>query len=209
MFITFEGLDLSGKSTQAQRLLDRLQRAQYPAVLIREPGGTAIGEKVRTVLLDRTHDGMDPRTEFLLFSASRAQLVCEVIRPALAGGTVVISDRFFDSSSAYQGGGRGLPLEEIDVINRHATAGLKPDVTFLLDVPIPVLEARRRLSRPGVDRMEANDRTFYERVRKAYLDLAAREQRIVVLDGTASVEELEQHIWTMVAPALPELQKRV
>jgi dTMP kinase len=209
MLITFEGLDLSGKSTQAQRLLSRLQRERYPAVLIREPGGTVIGEKIRTVLLDRTHDGMDPRTEFLLFSASRAQLVCEVVRPALAKGTVVISDRFFDSSTAYQGAGRGLPLEQIEVINRHATAGLKPDMTFFLDAPIAVLEARRRSSRPGVDRMESNDRAFYERVRGAYLDIAEREQRVVVLDGTVPVEELEQQIWTMVTPALTKLREGV
>jgi dTMP kinase len=202
MLITFEGLDLSGKSTQAQRLHDRLRSRGRPVVLLRDPGGTRIGEKIRTVLLDRMHEEMDQRAELFLFSASRAQLVHERIRPALEQGQVVLLDRFYDSTTAYQGGGRGLPLEELQVINRCAASGLVPDLTFFLDTPLSVIEQRRRDARSAKDRMEANDRQFYARVRQAYLDLASREPRFSVLDGTQSIEVLENRIWEIVLSRL-------
>lgn len=202
MLITFEGLDLCGKSTQARHLHDRLRAEGRAVALLRDPGGTGIGEKIRAVLLDNVHHEMDDRAELFLFSASRAQLVQERIRPALEAGQVVVLDRFYDSTTAYQGGGRGIPLEELEVINRCAAFGLVPDLTFFLDAPLPVIEDRRRQARSGKDRMEANDREFYERVRQTYLDLAARESRFNVLDGTEPVDALAQVVWKTVQPRL-------
>ncbi len=194
MFITFEGLDLSGKSTQAVRFVRNLSSSGYAAELVRDPGGTDLGEKIRTILLDNSHHTMNERTELFLFSASRAQLVHELIKPALDAGRTVVCDRFYDSTTAYQGGGRGISFDEIRVINACATGGIQPALTFLLDVPIDEIEKRRR-ERGGKDRMEAGNREFFERVRQAYLDIAHGEPRFRVLDGRLSVEELERQIW--------------
>lgn len=194
MLITFEGLDFSGKSTQIQLLVDRLKRQSVDVLLIREPGGTAIGERIRSILLDASISGMSDLGELFLFSASRVQLVDELIQPALAGGTIVICDRFYDSTTAYQGWGRGIPIESVEAINRTATGGLVPDLTVYLDMPVGEIEERIH-RRAGKDRMESNDRGFYERVREGYLDLAKREKRFYVVDGMKSVDELHEQIW--------------
>lgn len=198
MLITFEGLDFSGKSTQIQLLVDRLKRERDDVLLVREPGGTSIGERIRSLLLDRNVAGMSTVGELFLFSASRVQLVEEVIKPALKKGTIVICDRFYDSTTAYQGWGRGIPLEAVRAINETAAGGLVPDVTVFLDMPPAQIEERiskRKLK----DRMESNDRAFYERVRNGYLALAKEEKRFFVVDGTQSVEQLHEQIWARVA----------
>ena len=198
MLITFEGLDFSGKSTQIQLLVDRLKRERDDVLLVREPGGTSIGERIRSLLLDRNVAGMSTVGELFLFSASRVQLVEEVIKPALKKGTIVICDRFYDSTTAYQGWGRGIPLEAVRAINETAAGGLVPDVTVFLDMPPAQIEERiskRKLK----DRMESNDRAFYERVRNGYLALAKEEKRFFVVDGTQSVEQLHEQIWARIA----------
>lgn len=195
MFITFEGLDFSGKSTQAKLFVERLRKEAYPVLMERDPGGTAIGETIRRVLLDPSSAGMGEVTELLLFSASRAQLVHEIIGPALRKGTVVVCDRFYDSTTAYQGWGRGLGIEEIKTINRAAAHSLVPDLTLFFDIPVEELHRRMKGQRPSADRMESSGREFYERVRKGYLLLAEEESRFMVLDGMKPVEELHALVW--------------
>lgn len=204
MFITFEGLDFSGKSTQIKLLADRLQSEKRTVLVLREPGGTPIGEKIRSILLDAQFSGMTAVGEFLLFSASRAQLVENVIKPALALGAVVICDRFYDSSTAYQGWGRGIPLEAIRTINELATDRLVPDLTFFIDIPLNEVERRIQERGEGKDRMESSGRAFYERAREGYLKLAADEKRFLIVDGTKSIEEIQQAVWNSVAPKLRE-----
>ncbi|MBI4417176.1 MAG: dTMP kinase [Ignavibacteriales bacterium] len=202
MLITFEGLDFSGKSTQAQRLANRLTREGFRVLVVREPGGTAIGERIRSVLLDKSFTGMTDTAELFLFSASRAQLVNDVIRPALNRGTVVVCDRFYDSTTAYQGWGRGLPPDAVQTVNNLATGGLQPSLTIFLDVPVDVLEARARAAGSGKDRMESNGHAFYDRVRRGYLALAQAENRFVVVRGDQSESELEVEIWNLVEPRI-------
>jgi len=198
MLITFEGLDYSGKSTQVQRLADRLTREGFQVLVVREPGGTPIGEGIRSILLDKTLMAMTDRAELFLFSASRAQLVEEVIRPALGRGMVVLCDRFYDSTTAYQGWGRGLPTDAVENVNELATGGLKPALTILVDVPVDVLEARAKASGQGKDRMESNGRAFYDRVRSGYRELARKEPRFVVIDGNRPETDIEEEIWKIV-----------
>jgi dTMP kinase len=204
MLITFEGLDYSGKSTQIQLLADRLRREHQTVVVLREPGGTPLGENIRAILLDRQSTGMTPVAEFLLFSASRAQLVENVIKPELAAGTVVICDRFFDSSTAYQGYGRGIPPEAIRTVNELASGNLVPDLTFFIDIPLDEVERRIRERDEGKDRIESSGRAFYERVRAGYLRLAELEKRVRVLDGMKSIEEIHTAIWNTVRAFLEE-----
>lgn len=198
MLITFEGLDYSGKSTQIKLLAERLTTQKKRVLVLREPGGTPIGERIRAILLDKQSAAMSPVGEFLLFSASRTQLVETVIKPALEAGTIVICDRFYDSSTAYQGSGRGLPLDAIKTINRIATDGLVPDVTFFIDIPLDEVERRIRERKEGKDRMESSGRAFYERVQRGYLELATMERRFCVIDGTKSIEEIHALVWNMV-----------
>lgn len=192
MLITFEGIDGSGKSTQARLLVEHAGRAGWQPVAVREPGGTDLSERVRALLLDPdAHVG--PRTELLLFSAARAQLVEEVIRPALSAGRLVVADRFYDSTTAYQGGGRGL-AEPAWLAGFHTfvTGGLVPVRTYLVDAPLDVAADRRGTER---DRMEEAGDAFFERVRDAYLALAEREsERFVVLDGRRAVDDLHAEI---------------
>jgi dTMP kinase len=190
LFVAFEGGEASGKSTQAARLA-----AHLGAVLTREPGGTPTGEQVRALLLD-PGGGVDARAETLLMAAARAQHVDEVIRPALAGGRHVVTDRFTASSLAYQGYGRGLPLEEVRAISAFATAGLEPDLYVLLDVPLEVAMARRAGDR---DRLEAAGEEFHRRVHEGFHSLAAAEpDRWLVLDGTLPIEEVDAAVLSRV-----------
>jgi dTMP kinase len=202
MFITFEGLDYSGKSTQVRLLADTLKHEKYSILVLREPGGTEIGERIRAILLDKRISGMTGISELFLFSASRAQLVEEVIKPAIQGGLVVICDRFYDSLTAYQGWGKGVPLETIRVVNASASSGLTPDLTFFLDIPVDEVERRMRCSHVSKDRMESNGRAFYERVRQGYHDIAKTERRFRIIDGLQPVDTIQDLIWKTVNDAL-------
>lgn len=190
MFISFEGPEGGGKSTQAELLATALRREGYSVVVTHEPGGTTVGEAIRQLLLaPDALTAMSARAEVLLFTAARAQLVDEVIRPALDDGSLVLCDRFSDSTIAYQVGGRGLPEDVVTEIVQFATGGLKPDLTFLLDLDVATGLARKR----GVpsDRMEMEDASFHRRVRSTYQKLARREpERIVVLDASRPVQLL-------------------
>ncbi len=202
MFITFEGLDYSGKSTQVKLLADALKHENHSILVLREPGGTEIGEKIRAILLDKRISGMTNASELFLFSASRAQLVEEVIKPALESGLVVLCDRFYDSLTAYQGWGKGIPLDTIRVINECASAGVAPDLTFFLDIPVDEVEKRMRRSRTSKDRMESNGKTFYERVRRGFLEMAKQERRFRVIDGLQTVDAIQDSIWKTIQASL-------
>jgi dTMP kinase len=191
MFITFEGIDFCGKSTQIRLLEEYLSSNKKKVQVIREPGGTEISEKIRHMLLDKENSRMYMQTEFLLFSASRAQLVREKIRPYLDEGFYVISDRFHDSSTAYQGYGRGLPVEVILAISSLAIGETVPDLTFIIDIPVDVAEQRKqRKFKKHLDRIENSDRDFYNRVRDGYLELAKKESRIKVLNGEEKIKSI-------------------
>lgn len=200
MFITFEGLDSSGKSTQAVLLANRLKREDRPCLLLREPGGTAISEKVRTILLDRSHAAMTQKAELFLFCAARTQLVAEIIKPALKNGIIVICDRFTDSTTAYQGYGRGLGLDDVTALNKIAIDGTTPDLTLLLDVELDEIARRRRQAGLSDDRMESSGNRFFEKVRQGYRAIAANEPgRVVVIDGMQPVEHIQRVIWREVS----------
>ena len=183
LFVTFEGIDGSGKSTQISMLSEDLEKAGIPYVLIREPGATSIGEKIRTILLDKENSKMHARTELLLYEAARAQIVEERIRPELTDGKVVICDRFYDSTVAYQGYARGLALDAIEYLNNWSTGDLAPDITFLFDLPAEEACRRRNLREGAEDRLEAEGLSFMQKVRDGYLDLSRREARIRVLSA--------------------------
>ena len=183
LFITFEGIDGCGKSTQFQMLKEYLESKGVNFLVVREPGGTVIGEKIREILLNKKNDSMRPLTELLLFEAARAQITEEVIRPALETGTCVLCDRFFDSTYAYQGYARKLGAEKVLMLNDLATAGLEPDITFLIDIPVSVALERRGIRGEADDRMEALGTAFQEDVRKGYLEAAEKFSRIKVIDG--------------------------
>ncbi len=202
MLITFEGLDASGKSTQARILGDRLEAAGEEIVFIREPGGTGAGEHIRTVLLD-VGNRIDPVAETLLFSAARAQVVREIIRPALQRGATVVCDRYVDSTTAYQGYGRGVDLESIRMINRIATDGLIPDLTYFIDVSVETIEKRQRIAGKIADRMEQEGRAFFTRVRDGFLELAKIEPRFRVIDGEQDEQNIAYEIWNCVSVLLP------
>ena len=209
VFITFEGSEGCGKSTQVLRLATRLEQAGVPVLVTREPGGTAIGEKVRDLLQFAPESfGMTPETEVLLFEASRSQLVRETILPALEKGTVVISDRFFDSTTAYQGAARALDRETVERLNAFAAGDCIPDVTFVLD--IDATSAKSRMQEPRrQDRMEQEPDEFYERVRQAYRDLAIRESnRVVLINGARNADEIENEIWKTLCSRFPNLNTR-
>ncbi len=195
MFITFEGIDFCGKSTQVELLKNYLISQNKKVHIIREPGGTEISEKIREILLDKKNNAMVMETEIFLFSASRAQLVREVIRQYLDNGYYVISDRFHDSSTAYQGYGRGLQVEAIKQINNIAIGETIPDITFFIDIPNNVASDRKaKKSDLNLDRIEVSDDLFFERVREGYLSLAESEKRFRVIDGTESIEKINEQI---------------
>ena len=208
LFITFEGSEGCGKSTQVKRLVARFEAEGVPVLLTREPGGTPIGEKIRD-LLQFAPEGvaMRPETEVLLFEASRSQLVREVIQPALASGKVVIADRFFDSTTVYQGAARQLDPAIVEQLNRFAVGDCRPDITFVLDVDVTTARARmlRRVRPVGApDRMEQEPVEFYERVCAAYRELAAREpERVRLINGANAADEVEAEIWRQLS-AHPE-----
>ena len=201
LFITFEGPEGAGKSTQLRLLAARLSAGGYPHLLTREPGGTDIGDKLRALVLD-TRSQMTAMTEFLIYSGSRAQLVQEVIRPALGRGELVVCDRYVDSSYAYQGYGRGLDLAELRAVSAAATGGLMPRLTILLNIDPEVGLARAaRVGEP--DRIERAGLEFHRRLQQGFLQLAAAEpQRFLVLDASHSQEHLEADIWAAVSGLL-------
>ena len=191
MFITFEGPDGCGKSTQSRLMAEKLEAVGYRVVYTREPGGTDIGRKIRQIVLSNTNEGMSPVAEALLYAADRAQHVFETIGPALKAGYIVVSDRFVDSSFAYQAVALNVGVDEVRAANDIATGGLKPDLTILLDVDpetgiCRVKRAKAKGSHePGIDRIEARDLEYHARVRRAYLEMAAKEpSRIKVVDAS-------------------------
>jgi len=195
MFITFEGIDYSGKTTQARMLHGYFKRKRIKSILIREPGGTKISERVRKILLDREHHEMTPLTEFLLFSASRAQLVSEKIKPNLKRNVFVICDRYYDSSTAYQGYGGKLDLKLVREVNDFATGYLKPDVTFLINTPLKTAIARQRERGKKLDRIESKKLAFYGRVYRGFLEIARKEsKRFMVIDGNKDKGEIHREI---------------
>lgn len=203
-FVTFEGGEGTGKSTQAHMLVERLGLAGVRPVLLREPGGTPVGDVVRACLLDPEHLGMDPMAELFLYEASRRELAERVIRPALEHGKLVVCDRFADSSTAYQGYGRGIPVKDVLALNERATGGLVPDLTVLLDVdPVIGLE---RATGAGADRLEREDLAFHERVRAGFLALASTEPgRFAVLDASVPAAQVAAAVWAAAEPRLRSL----
>lgn len=191
LFIAFEGGDGAGKSTQAARLSDALESRGLSVLRTREPGGTPVGEKLRSLVLDHGHGTIDPRTEALMFAAARAAHASQVIRPALVEGTVVITDRYIDSSVAYQGAGRGLGAEGVLSLNEWATEGLHPDLTVLLDVDPSDGRRRRTAGDATEDRLESEPDDFHSAIRHAFLDLAAAAPAsYLVLPANADIEIL-------------------
>jgi dTMP kinase len=231
LFITFEGTEGCGKSTQIEILADRLRTLGRRVCVLREPGGTLIGGEIRhTLKHSQQNHAMMAETELLLMNASRAQLVRETIRPALAGGEIVVCDRFYDSTTAYQGYGRGLDLALVKSMIDFAVGDTRPNLTILLTVPIEVSEARRLarreamlidvphegkktegpaklpFSEPLRDRMEEADRAFFERVAQGYEAIAAAEpNRVRVVSGAGAIEVVCENIWELVRPVLPRI----
>jgi len=195
MFISFEGIDFCGKSTQIELLKDYLIEKNKKVEILREPGGTELSEKIRVMLLDNKNSSMAAETELLLFSASRAQLVREKIRPYLQIGYYVISDRFHDSSTAYQGYGRGIPIEKVQQVHKLAVGDTIPEITFFIDIPVGVANERKKKKSKGkLDRIELADIEFYNRVRNGYLEIASKEERFKVVDGTQTIENINNQI---------------
>lgn len=204
MLITFEGIDGCGKSTQIEKLKAFLLEQGYDARVFREPGGTAVSEQIRDILLNSRED-IHPLTETLLFSAARAQLVATRIRPLLESGAIVILDRFFDSTTAYQGYGRRMiAVNEIEQLNKLATAGLKPGITFYLKMD-PELASQRRNNEGEEDRMERSGVDFYHRVSDGFDRIAVQEKRVITLDATQTPETIFQSIITHLQYVLPPL----
>ena len=202
VFLTFEGGEGSGKSTQLRRVAATLEGVGRAVRMLREPGGTAVGEAVRELLLDPQHVGLDATAELLLYEASRAQLVADVIEPALENGEIVICDRFYDSTTAYQGYARGLSLARIEALNTLATGGLVPDRTIVLDLA-PEL-GLKRATRDGADRLEGESLAFHRAVREGFLAIAAEQpERVRVVDASGAADEVALRV----AQALSDLPR--
>ena len=201
-FITLEGIDGCGKTTQAKLLTEAFRRTGAEVVALREPGGTQISEKIRALLLDRANAEMCSECELLLYEASRAQLVREVIEPALARGAIVVCDRFYDSTYAYQHGGRGLDEALVNTCNQLGSCGLAPTCTVVFD--LDPTTALLRATKGGADRLEAEGIAFQQRIRDAYLRLAAKEPaRVEVVDGTGTPEEVYERLVAALADLIP------
>jgi len=195
LFITLEGIDFCGKTTQAKRLVSYLRRKEYKVLLVREPGGNRVAEKIRKLLLSRKNFNMTPLTELLLYEAARSQLTEMVILPALKQGKTVVCDRYTDSSLAYQGCGRGLNKKMIEDLNRMATFGLSPDLTIILDVPVTVSAKRRQREGKEKDRLEKERSEFHKRIREGFLMIAKRNRkRVKVVDGTGNIDLTWQEV---------------
>lgn len=201
VFITFEGIDGCGKSTQLALLKEELDKEGLEYIEVREPGGTVVGEKIRNILLDKKNDSMTRMAELLLFEAARAQITEEVIVPALTRGTHVICDRFYDSTSAYQGYANKMGRDLTDFLNLKATNDTRPDITFLLDID-PEAAYKRRAVRGEEDRIELMGLSYQEKVREGYLELARSEERIRVVDASltpeAIYEEIRKQVWDLI-----------
>jgi len=203
VLVSFEGVEGCGKSTLMNSLADQLKARGYELTVSREPGGTEAGERIRDLVLDTRHAQLSALSELFLMLAARAQLVEEVLRPALARGKIVLCDRYGDASCAYQGKGRGLGIERVEELNQLATGGLEPDLTFLVD--LSPAEGRARMGDRLRDRMEREESEFHERVRAGYLELADRHpERFRVLDGMLSKEALQAEAWTHLKEKLPK-----
>ncbi|MEJ5257946.1 MAG: dTMP kinase [Fervidobacterium sp.] len=189
MFIAFEGIDACGKSTQIQLFAEYIKKRGFKYTTVREPGGTKLGEKIREILIN---EDMNSRSELLLFLASRAQLVEEVIKPALKRGEIVIADRFADSSVAYQGGARGLGVEIVQRLNDFATDNVYPNLIFFIDIPVEI--AIQRLEKNQKDRIEKEGAKFFEIVRETYLKLAKNNKNFVIIDGNDDINEIHRRI---------------
>lgn len=212
MFITFEGPEGSGKTTQARMLATALEILQCKVVLTREPGGTLVGEEIRKILLGPLGKDLDPKCILLLFSAARAQLVRHIIKPAIDSGKIVICDRYADSTRAYQWGGDGIPRDEVERAIQLGTEGLEPDITFYLDLsPEEGLRRRRtdsaRGAESGWNSMDARELEFHQRVREAYLSLAKEySSRFYVIDATRRIEDIHR---TIIEIVNKKLQSRI
>tara|TARA_B110000003_G_C16506781_1_gene479569 strand:- start:302 stop:937 length:636 start_codon:yes stop_codon:yes gene_type:complete len=197
IFISFEGIDGCGKSTQVDLLINKLNELKIPSLLVREPGGSKIAEDIRSILLDNANSLMSNETEALLMTASRAQLTREVILPKLNEGYVVIADRFQDSTIAYQGGGRGLDISFLKILNLFATNNLIPNLTFYID--ISANEGLRRTAMNEFDRIENAGENFQVNVRNEYLKLVKMEpQRVFLVDGTKTISDIHKEIWSKI-----------
>lgn len=203
LFITFEGIEACGKTTQIARAADALQMRGRRTLATREPGGTAIGDMIRALLLSPEHDVMTPATELLLYNAARAQHVAQVIRPALAAGDIVLCDRYADATCAYQGAARGLSMDYLDQLHAIATGDLWPDLTLLFDLPTSDSCARMTARGGQRDRLEQESRAFHDAVRAAYLARAAAEpQRFAVIDAQASIDEIHRCVMEKISERL-------
>jgi dTMP kinase len=202
MFITFEGIDGSGKSTQIQLLKDWLEKSGHIVTVLREPGGNSVSEQIRQLLLD-SKELIHPRCELLLFTAARAQLVASIIKPALQEGHIVICDRYIDSSVAYQGYGRGLPIHSIESINDFATAGLIPDITFIFDLPVDDAAKRAGFrstdNHTKPDRMEQSGDAFFERTKQGYLEISKNTNRnIFIINANEAMDIIYMQVESIV-----------
>lgn len=194
--VSFEGIDQCGKSTQVERLTKRLEMRKIDFEVYREPGSTTISEQVRRILLSSENKLMEARCELMLYSAARAQLVAEKIIPALKNGSFVILDRYYHSTTAYQGFARGLPIDLIKRINKEVSQGYAPDIVFIIDIPPE--EAIHRRDETGRDRLERSSLEFFNRVRKGYLKIAETDPNLIIIDGRMSPDEIEKQVWEII-----------
>jgi dTMP kinase len=207
LFITFEGIEGCGKTTQIKRLAQRLGGLGIPFISTLEPGGTGIGQDIRKILLDSRNSHLSPLSELILYAADRAQHIDETIRPALSRGKWVICDRFFDATTAYQGAGRGLDMDIIIMLNNLVTKGITPDITLLFDCPpeVGIGRALKRISdlaQDGQDRFERERMEFHTKVRDGYLEIARRERRFSIIDASLPVDEVEKEVLKVIRPYL-------
>lgn len=208
-FVSFEGIDYAGKSTQIELLKKHLENLGEQVYVLREPGGTEISERIRDLLLDRRHTEMMPSSELLLYSAARHQLVKEKILPLLKQGAFILADRYVDSTTAYQGYGRGIEPETIAVINDLATGGLMPELTVLLDLLPEEIVRRKELRKAKSDRMEQSGLDFYKKIRIGYYKIAENSsRRFKIMDASKSIDEIEAEIWKLVLEKFEYLKSR-